>query len=137
MIIPKPLKRPCEKQISAMSRTEKRENMPNWKTKRSNNFEQRNKGFTPNQNFGHNNLRNFRNRKFQGSNSKGNPQQNPTGTINKEFTNNHSNYVKNNERKEPIKYWECQGPHYASVCSNRKNTVKKFHTVQEETTVGD
>ena len=35
----------------------KRENMPNWKTKRSNNFEQRKKGFTPNQNFGHNNSR--------------------------------------------------------------------------------
>ena len=75
--------------------------MPNWKIKRpNNNFEPRKKIFTPNRNFGHNNSRNLPNREFQGINSKGNPQQNPTVTRNKEFTNNHSNYVKNNERKE-------------------------------------
>ena len=29
------------------------------------------------------------------------------------------------------------GPHYASVCPNRKKTINKIHVVQEETTVGD
>ena len=105
--------------------------MPNQKTKRpNNNFESRKKKFAPNQNFGHNNSRNIPNRKFQGSNVKGNPQQNPTVTRNKEVTNNHSNYVKNNERKEPIQCWEFQGPHYASekedcqqhpCCAGRNN----------------
>ena len=87
--------------------------MPNQKTKRSNNFEQRKKSFTTNRNFGHNNSHKFPNKNFQGNNLKSNSQQNPTRTRNKEFTNNHSNYVKINERKEPIKCWECQGPHYA------------------------
>ena len=74
--------------------------MPNWKTKNSNKFEQRKKGFTPNRNFEHNNLRNFPNKFFQENNLKSNSQQNSTVTRNKEFTNNHTNYVKNNERKE-------------------------------------
>ena len=85
--------------------------------------------FTPNQNFGHNNSRNIPNRKFQGSNSKINPQQNPIVIRNKEFTNNHSNYVKNNEIKEPVKCWEFKGPHYASICPNRKKTVNNIHAV--------
>ena len=74
--------------------------MPNWKAKSCNNFEQRNKGFTPNRNFGHNKSRKFPNKFFQGNNFKGNSQQIPTVTRNKQFTNNNSNYVKNNERKE-------------------------------------
>ena len=82
--------------------------MPNWKTKRpNNNFESRKKIFTPYQSFGHNNSNNIPNKKFQESNSEGNPQQNPTFPRNKEFSYNHSNYVENNERKEPIKCWEC------------------------------
>ena len=36
--------------------------MPNWKAKRSNNFEHKKKGFTPNQNFGNNNACNFPNK---------------------------------------------------------------------------
>ena len=104
MIIPRPLKRPCEKQISAMSRTEKGRTCQTRKQKGLIIIlNQGKKKFTPNQNFGHNNSRNLPKRKFQGSNSKGNPQQNPTITRNKEFTNNHNNYVKNNERKESIK----------------------------------
>ena len=104
--------------------------MPSWKVKRpNNNFESRKKNFTPNRKVGHNNSHNIPNRKFQGSNSKGNPQQNPIVLTNKEFTNNHSTYVKNNEHKEPIKCWECQGPHYASVCPNRKKTFKNIHVV--------
>ena len=62
---------------------QKRENMPNQKTKRSNNFEQRKKGFTPNRNFGHNNSHRFPNKNFQENNLKSNSQQNPTGVRNK------------------------------------------------------
>ena len=40
---------------------------------------------------------------------------NPNGQRNEEPINNHGNYTKNNERKESIKCWECNGPHYASV----------------------
>ena len=109
--------------------------MPNWKAKRSNNFEHKKKGFTPNRNFGNNNSHNVPNKKFHGN--KNNSQQNPTGPRNKEFLNNHSNYVKNNEHKEAIKCWECEGPHYASVCPNRKKIGNNIHTVQKEMTVGD
>ena len=41
--------------------------MPNWKAKRYNNFEHKNKGFTPNQNFGNNNACNFPNKNSQGN----------------------------------------------------------------------
>ena len=101
--------------------------MPNWKSKRSNNFKQRKKGFTPNRNFGHNNSRKFPNKNFQGNKSNSQPDLN--GPRNKETANNHSNYTKNNERKEPIKCWYFQGPHYASVCPNRKKTINNIHTV--------
>ena len=101
--------------------------MPNWKAKRSNNFEYKKNGFTSNLNFGNNNSRNVLNKKIQGN--KSNSQQNPNGPRNQEFANNHNNYVKNNERKEPVKCWECQGLHYASVCPNKKKTVNNIHTV--------
>ena len=55
----------------------------------------------------------------------------------KESANNHGNYTKNFERKEPIKCWDCNGPHYASVCPNKKKTVNNIHTIQEEMIVGD
>ena len=90
--------------------------MSNWKAKRSNNFEQKKKGFVPNRSFRNNNTRNFPNKNFQGN--KGNSELNPNGPRNKEPANNHSNYIKNNERKEPVKCWECNGPHYASVFPN-------------------
>ena len=48
-----------------------------------------------------------------------------------------SNYNKNFERKEPVKCWECNGPHYASVFPNRKKIVSNIHMVQEEMIVGD
>ena len=44
---------------------------------------------------------------------------------------------KNNERKEPVKCWECNGPHYASFFPNWKKTVSNIHTVQEDMNVGD
>ena len=55
----------------------------------------------------------------------------------KESTNNHSNYTNNFEPKESIKCWECNGPHYASVCPNWKKIVSDIHTIQEEMIVGD
>ena len=45
--------------------------------------------------------------------------------------------MKKFQRKEPIKSWECNGPHYASVCPNRKKTINNIHTIQEEMTIGD
>ena len=107
--------------IFVMNRNTKNESMTNWKAKRTNNFEQRKKGFVPN------NTRNFPNKNFQGN--KGNSHINPNGPRIKEPANNHSNYTKNNECKEPVKCWECNGPHYASVCPNRKKTVNNIHTV--------
>ena len=101
--------------------------MSNWKDKRSNNFEQKKKGFISNRNFRNNNTRNFPNKNLQGN--KGNSQSNPNGPINKELANNHINYVKNNERKEPVKCWDCNGPHYASVFPNRKKIVINIHRV--------
>ena len=62
---------------------QKRENMPNWKTKRSNNFDPRKKIFTHDWNFEHNNSHNLPNKIFQENNLKSNSQQNPTGTRNK------------------------------------------------------
>ena len=118
-----------------MSITEKRENMPNWKAKRSNNFEHKKKDFIPNRKFGNNNAHNFPNKNFQENN--GNSQPNPNGPRNKEPANNHSNYIKNNECKEPIKCWDCNVPHCASVYPNRKKTIINIHTVQEEMTIGD
>ena len=47
------------------------------------------------------------------------------------------NYVKNNEQKEPVKCWECQGPHYEKYCPNKKVNFSNVHTIQEEETIGD
>ena len=109
--------------------------MSNWKAKRFNNFEQKKNGFVPNRNFRNNNTCNFLNNNFQGK--KGNSQSNPNGPRNKEPANNHSNYIKNNECKEPLKCWDCNGPHYASVCPNKKKTGSNIHIEQEEIIVGD
>ena len=108
-----------------------------WQTRRkkNNNFEQKKKGFVPNWNFKNNNTQNFPSKNFQGN--KSNSQTNPNGQRNKESVNNHSNYTKNFEWKEPIKCWECNGPHYASGFPKLKNTVSNIHMIQEEMTVSD
>ena len=87
-------------------------------------------------NFKNNKAKNYSNNKnFQGNkNSTPNNQNNFKG---KETTNNHGNFTKNFERKEPVKCWECNGPHYASICPNRKKTVSNIHTIQEEMTIGE
>ena len=49
---PKTLEEAMRKANFCYEQNRKWENMPNWKAKRSNNFEHRKKGFTPNRNFG-------------------------------------------------------------------------------------
>ena len=101
--------------------------MANWKAKKNNNYDQKKKEFVPNRNSKNNNSRNFSNKNFQGN--KINSQNNQNNKKNKESANNHSNYTKKFERKEPVKCWECNGPHYASVYPNRKNTMSNIHTI--------
>ena len=90
----------------------------------------------PNRNFKNNKAKKYSNNKnFQGNrNSTPNNQNNFKG---KETANNHGNFTKSFECKEPVKCWECNGPHYASVCPNWKKTVSNIHTVQKEMTVGE
>ena len=111
----------------------KREGVPNWKGKRINNFEQRRKDFKSNRNFG-NNSRNYSKNTYQGTYFKSNTQQNFTAAKNKDIPNNHG---KNNEEREPVKWWEFQGPHYAKDCPNIKKNFNNVHTIQEGETIGD
>ena len=108
----------------------KKESMAIWKAKKNNNYDQKKKEFVPNHNSKNNNARNFSNKNFQGN--KNNSQNNQNNKKNKEPANNHSNYTKKFERKEPEKCWECNGPHYASVCPNWKKTVNNIHTIQAQ-----
>ena len=48
-----------------------------------------------------------------------------------------NNFVRNTEQWEPVKRWECQGPHYAKYCPNRKGNTSNIHTVHEAEIVGD
>ena len=60
---------------------------------------------------------------------KGKTQQNFIARKKRDMPNN---YVTNNEQKEPVKCWECQGPHYAKDYPNRKMKFNNMHTIQEE-----
>ena len=123
----KTLEEAMRKENSCYEHNRKKESMTNWKAKRANNFEQRKKGFIPNQNFKNNITRNFPNKNFQGN--KSNSQINPNGQRNKENVNNHNNYTKNFEQKERVKCWECNGSHYASFFPNWKKAVSNIHTI--------
>ena len=92
MAIQKPLRKAnfCYEQ-----RRNKREGVPNWKGKRTNNFEQRRKSFKSKKNF-RNNSRNYSKNTYEGTNFKSNTQQNFTSPNNRDIPNN---YVKNNELK--------------------------------------
>ena len=103
----------------------KKEGIPNWKSKRTNNFEQRRKGFNPNINFGNNSWNYYKNN-YQGTDFKSNAQQNFTTTKNRDLPNNHG---KNNEQRELVKSWECQGPHYAKDYPNRKRNFSNVYTI--------
>ena len=110
--------------------------MANQKAKKNkNHYHQKKKEFVPNWNSKNNKDRDFSNKNFE--ENKNNSPSNQNNSKGKEFVNNHGNYTKNFEHKEPIKCWECNGPHYSSVCPNLKMTVSNIHTIQEEMTVGD
>ena len=68
----------------------KKEIIPNWKTKRTSNFDQRRKGFKPHKSF-ENNSRIFSKNNYQGTYFKGKTQQNITTPKCREIPNN---YVK-------------------------------------------
>ena len=74
---PKTLEWAMQKANFCYEQNRKNESMSNWKAKRSNNFEQKKKGFVPIRNFRNNNTRNFPNKNFQGT--KSNSQINPNG----------------------------------------------------------
>ena len=103
------------------------------KNKRTSNFDQRRKGFKPNKSF-RNNSQNFPKNNYQVTYFKGKTQQNITAPKGRDMPNN---YVKNNEHKEPVKCWECQGPHHSKYCRNIKGNFSNVHTIQEEETVVD
>ena len=52
---PKTLEEAMRKANFCYEQNHKNESMPNWKAKRSNNFEQKKKGFVPNRSFRNNN----------------------------------------------------------------------------------
>ena len=116
---PKTLEEAMRKANFCYEQNQKKESMANWKAKKNNNhYDQKKKEFVPNRNAKNNKARNFPNKNFQGN--KNNSPRNENNSKGKESANNHGNYTTNFERKEPIKCWECNGPHYVSVCPNRK-----------------
>ena len=52
-------------------------------------------------------------------------------------SNNYTSKKQHQIRKELVKCWECNSPHYASTFPNQKKTVSNIHTIQEEMSVGD
>ena len=99
---PKNLEEAMRKSNFCYEHNQKKENMANWKAKKNNNhYDQKKKEFVPNQNSKNNKDRIFSNKNFQGN--KNNSPSNQNNSKGKELANNHSNYTKNFECKEPIK----------------------------------
>ena len=129
----KTLEKAMRKSNFYYEQNQKKESMANWKAKKNNNqYDQKKKDFVPNRNSKNNKVINFSNKNFP--RNKNNSPSNHNNSKGKEFANNHGNYTKNFEHKEPIKCWECNGPHYASVYRNRRKTVNNVHTIHEEMT---
>ena len=66
---PKTLEEAMRKSNFYYEQNHKKKSMTNWKAKRNNNFEQKQKDFVPNGNFKNNNSRNFPSKNFQGNKS--------------------------------------------------------------------
>ena len=113
--------------------SKKREILPNWKNKRTSNFDQKRKGFKSNKNFA-SNSKNFSKNNDEGEYFKNKTQKNSTAPKGRDMPNN---FVKNNEHKKPVKCWEWQGPHYPKYFPKRKGNFNNVHTIQEEEKFGD
>ena len=68
--------------------------------------------------------------RYQGNNYKGFKPQNSTIKEPSTVLN------KNPTQKDPLKCWECGGPHYFKYCPVRKNN-SNVHSIQEAVTVWD
>ena len=113
---PKTLQEAMRKAKLCYRQSKKREIVPYWKNKRMSNFDEKRKCFKSNKSLG-NNSQNLSKNNYQGTKFKIKTQQNVAEPKGIYMPNN---YVKNNEHKQPIKCSECQGPHYAKYCPNRK-----------------
>ena len=109
--------------------SKKRESLPNWKNKKKSHFDQKRKGLNSNKRFGNKSQNNHQRIDFKNKV--------PLNTTTPKGRDIPNNFVKSNEHKEPVKCWECQGPHYSMYCSNRKVNFSNVHTIHEEEIIGD
>jgi len=107
----------------------KREIVPNWKSKKPNIFEQRRKDFQPNKNF-NNSINYQKNNNYSRNNYKNNGQQGYSVVRNKDVP-------KNNDNKANIKCWIFQEFHYARDFPQNKKNYSNVNLVQAKATVGD
>ena len=108
---PKTLEESMRKVNFCYEQNHKKESMTSWKAKRNNKFEQKKKGFVPNQNFKNSNTRNFPSKIFQGN--KSNSQTNPNCCCNCNF------------KMYPLVYLMYCTPMFISGCVY--NVFESFH----------
>ena len=87
----------------------KRESLPNWKTKKTSHLDQRRRGFKSYKIFGSKSQK-FSQNNYQETDFKNRVPQKTTAPKGRDMSNN---FVKNTEQRELFKCWDCQGPHYA------------------------
>ena len=104
-----------------------RENIPNWKTKICENFDQKKKNTRFYKNIGNNY------QGYQGNNYK---HFNPLNPIAKE-REPPTGYNKNTTQRERLKCWECGEPHYIKYFPIRNKKCNSVHSIKEATTMGD
>ena len=96
---PKTLEEAMRKADFCYEQSKKREILPNWKNKKTSQFDQKRRGFNSNNIF-ENKSQNFSKNNYQITIFKNKAPQNPTTPKGKDIANN---FVKNNEQKEPVK----------------------------------